>query len=270
MAGPCGGLPGPPCAALALPPPHTSRVALCAQPLHAPCCSPSTHLQFCWGIYPAGVRYLQTEGNRPLSSLQLRQGWLLAAWEGPSRVLAVVFQSSDAPAPPCSFLINLMACPALFLGTTLPLWLLKRRSKKQEAQQAQEEHRDASGSGCAPAAPGGGVAANGQEHEPSALPLSDGDSLAEPLLQPSDLESGPPSAAEPPPSCGGGPTARQRALVLAATTSFLTILFLAQVFSLLFTTAYLSQMVGRLQGLRGRAGAQPAARQGSAAALPLL
>lgn len=56
---------------------------------------PPPAAQFIWGTYPAAVRYLQTKAPQKMSSLEL------------------------------SLLINLLALPALFLGTTVPR-LLKR------------------------------------------------------------------------------------------------------------------------------------------------
>jgi hypothetical protein len=175
--------------------------------------------------------------------------------------------------PPRSFLINLLACPALFFGTTLPLWI----ASKWRARKAQRAAAPGS-PGASPAKPPRGklTPANGS---PLASNPAWDSALAEPLLGPSDVAdgadaSGPvdverataalepsappappgslpevaPAAEEPPADAQRGPEGagvgwKAQARVLLLTTFFLTSLFLAQVFSLLFTT------VGRWRGV---------------------
>ncbi|KAL4434092.1 hypothetical protein ABPG75_000533 [Micractinium tetrahymenae] len=221
--------------------------------------------QFVWGIYPAALRYLQTKASEPLTSLQL------------------------------SFLINLLACPALLLGSTLPAAARKALRRRQLRQRQQAAQHGAADSPAAAAMlprqqqqqpssplPGSSKAAAAKER----MPVGDS-ALAEPLLGPEDLEeqaaavaapdaeaaaepagpegaasgfkpdgtiprmaTSPPEPSSPAAAQGGaragqpaGPSRWQQAAVLAGTTFFLSGLLLAQVFSLLFTTAYLSQMV---------------------------
>lgn len=192
--------------------------------------------QFLWGLYPVGIRYMQTKSEHPLTSLQL------------------------------SFLINLLACPALFFGTTLPFWLSRtwRRSRNATAVTFDQPV------GCAdsPAGLGNGKVANGSPAGSAPLPPGSAwdSALAEPLLAADDLrdveEQSLPfispapngqlsmvlSAADEQPLEEQQARRHNRAWqaqakVLLLTTFFLSSLFLAQVFSLLFTTAYLSQMV---------------------------
>lgn len=153
----------------------------------------------------------------------------------------------------CSFLINLLACPALLLGTTLPLLVAnawRRRGLGWRQLTAQSEH----GPGLPRSNKGKGKPAAAGGHQPWA-PRWDS-ALAEPLLPPADEEEAssasplapapaglqpalPSSAAETPlreRQHLWGDSRRRAALVLSGTTFFLTALFLAQVFALLFTS----------------------------------
>ncbi|KAL4855640.1 hypothetical protein ACK3TF_003736 [Chlorella vulgaris] len=188
--------------------------------------------QFLWGLYPVGIRYMQTKSEHPLTSLQL------------------------------SFLINLLACPALFFGTTLPFWLSRKWRRSRSATAVTFDQPV----GCAdsPAGLGNGKVANGSPAGSALLPPAS--ALAEPLLAAEDVRdveeqslpfTPPAPSGQLPvvlPAADEQPLEGQRARrpdtgwhaqakVLLLTTFFLSSLFLAQVFSLLFTTAYLSQMV---------------------------
>lgn len=176
------------------------------------------------GCYPVAVRYLQTSIPHPLTSLQL------------------------------TFLINAIACPALLCGTTLPLllrhWLRKRRQQRQLHWLASP----AGGKGIAQAAD------ISWEEDGS-------DTLSEPLLGVHAAaeaprrngwqdragsmmaEQAPEAAAAPVPADRGRPSRRYAAALLVGTTVALTAVMLAQVYSLLFTQAYLSQMVFMLAPL---------------------
>ena len=243
--------------------------------------SPPSGPQFVWGIYPAALRYLQTKAERPLTSLQLR--WVVHNFAAACRVLDSCLPTPNHSTIPtkhsplcCSFLINLLACPALLLGTTLPLLLLKAcksssRSRSSSGgvdgdagEQERIQAHALPGSGKAPAAGGtdGNPAAAGSKSSAAEWEST----LAEPLLAaeghtdleaasnatlalapapagPSPAAIGVPIAAEPPQqhqlprtAAQHGPTWRQQVLVLLGTTCFLTALFMCQVFSLLFTT----------------------------------
>ncbi|KAL4446795.1 hypothetical protein ABPG77_008039 [Micractinium sp. CCAP 211/92] len=218
--------------------------------------------QFVWGIYPAALRFLQTKADEPLTSLQL------------------------------SFLINLLACPALLLGSTIPsavrTALARRRRREPTAGPAAVPSYPLPHAQHPPAPLPGSSAGGEAAPSKTRVPVADS-ALAQPLLGPEDPEEQQPGAAvaaarpawatpwqpdqegatpgtkpelahplmatSPPgpssPAAGRGAQAehaaqpgwRRQAAVLAGTTFFLSSLLLAQVFSLLFTTAYLSQMV---------------------------
>ncbi|KAL4420547.1 hypothetical protein ABPG75_010203 [Micractinium tetrahymenae] len=162
------------------------------------------------GCYPVAVRYLQTRIPHPVTSLQL------------------------------TFLVNALACIPLLCGTILSLAVQRWLPKKPHPPPAVAGtaccragvHVD--GGGECTASGSGADAAEGWQVEDSA-----GDSgVDEPLL---------PSRA-----------AQQRGLrhrswaapaLLAGTTAALTAVMLAQVYSLQYTQAYLSQMVFMLSPL---------------------
>jgi hypothetical protein len=161
--------------------------------------------------------------------------------------------------PRRSFLINLLACPALFFGTTLPFWLSRtwRRSRNATAVTFDQPV------GCAdsPAGLGNGKVANGSPAGSAPLPPGSAwdSALAEPLLAADDLRD---VEEQSLPFISPAPNGQlsmvlsaadeqsleeqqarrhnrgwqAQAKVLLLTTFFLSSLFLAQVFSLLFTT----------------------------------
>lgn len=138
---------------------------------------------------------------------------------GPCRSKNVKLLACTAPClTPCSFLINLLACPALLLGSTIPAAVHKALLRRRQRQLA-AQHAAAAGGPSPhaqhPHAPLPGGTSTGSEAPPAKVrvPITDS-ALAEPLLGPEDLEQpqpAAPAAAAPSAPAAAEPTGQEGA-----------------------------------------------------------